>query len=66
MVSQDDPRFSSFAVSEAGDINVYAVSGGTVKRFQSEVSMNAMECIAPEIIILYLGGYDIDALHADR
>ena len=55
MVSQD-ARFSHFAVSEAGDVNFYAVKGGTVKRFQAERSVNAMERIASEIIIFCLGG----------
>ena len=55
MVSQD-PRFSHFAVSEAGDVNFYAVKGGIVKHFQAERSVNAMERIASEIIIFCLGG----------
>ena len=61
MVSQDDACFSHFAVSEAGDINFSAVR---VTRFQSERSTDAMERIAPEIIILCLGGNDIDATDA--
>ena len=64
MVSQGDPRFSHFAVSEAGDINFYAVRGGAVTRFQSEMSTDAMERIAPDIIVLCLGGNDIDATDA--
>ena len=64
MVSQDDPRFSHFAVFQAGDIYFYAVRGGTVKRFQSERSVNAMKRVAPEIIIFCLGGNDIDGTDA--
>ena len=64
MSSQDDPRLSHFAVSEAGDISFYAVRGGTVRRFQSEASMNAMKRIAPQIIIFCLGGNDIDSSDA--
>ena len=51
-------------MSEAGDISFYAVGGGTMKRFQSEWSMNAMARIAREIIILCLWGNDIDATDA--
>ena len=55
MVSQDDPRFSQFAVSEAGDIAFYAVRGGTVERFQSEAFVNAMKRIAPHHYFLSWG-----------
>ena len=58
MVSQDDPRFSHLAVSEAGDV-IFSAVRGTVKRFQAEGSMNAMERIVPEIVFC-LGGNDIN------
>ena len=64
MVSHNDTRFNQFAVSEAGDINFYAVRGGRVERFQLEESMNAMERIAFEIIIFCVRGDDIDATDA--
>ena len=65
MVSQDDSRFSHFAVSAASDISFYAVRCGTVKRFQSKASVNAIKRIAPQIIIFCLGGNDIDGSDAD-
>ena len=64
MVSKNDPRFSHFAVSEACDISFYAARCGTVKRFQSEAYVNAMKRIPTQIIIVCLGGNDIDSSDA--